>query len=61
MRNISAIVTLTNGDKTEKYTNDVRADLDLKTILATILPPLLENISNIQAPIQGASSTDNEG
>jgi hypothetical protein len=57
IQNISAIITLTNGDKTEKYTNDVRADLDLRTILPTTLPPLLENI---QAPAQGASSTDNE-
>ncbi|MGH9982772.1 MAG: hypothetical protein ACRD8W_02305 [Nitrososphaeraceae archaeon] len=44
IQNISAIVTLTNADKSEKYTNDVRADLDLKTILPTILPPLLEDI-----------------
>jgi len=58
IQNISAIVTITNGDKTEKYTNDVRADLDLRTILPTTLPPLLENI---QGPIQGASSADNEG
>lgn len=58
IQNISAIVTLTNDDKTEKYTNDVRADLDLRTILPTTLPPLLENI---QAPTQGTSSTDNEG
>lgn len=47
IQNISAIVTLINGDKIEKYTNDVRADLDLRTILPTTLPPLLENI---QAP-----------
>ena len=58
IQNISAIVTLTNSDKTEKYTNDVRADLDLRTILPTTLPPLLENI---QGPTEGASSTDNEG
>lgn len=58
IQNISAIVTLTNGDKTEKYTNDVRADLDLRTILPTTLPPLLENI---QGPTEGASSADNEG
>jgi predicted glycosyltransferase len=44
IQNISAIVTLTNSDKTEKYTNDARADLDLRTILPTTLPPLLENI-----------------
>ncbi len=31
LQNISAVVTLTNADKSEKYTNDVRADLDLNT------------------------------
>jgi len=44
IHNISAIVTLTSIDKSEKYTNDVRADLDLKTILPTTLPSLLEDI-----------------
>src|SRR5918995_3018930 len=44
LRNISAIVTLTNADKSEKYTNDARADLNLRTILPTTLPPLLEDI-----------------
>jgi len=44
IQNISAIVTLTNADKSEKYTNDVRTDLDLRTILPTTLPPLLEEI-----------------
>jgi hypothetical protein len=44
IQNVSAIVTLTKADKSEKYTNDVRADLDLRTILPTTLPPLLEEI-----------------
>jgi hypothetical protein len=44
LQNVSAIVTLTNADKSEKYTNDVRADLNLRTILPTTLPPLLEDI-----------------
>lgn len=35
---------LTNVDKSEKYTNDVRADLDLRTILPTTLPSLLEDV-----------------
>jgi hypothetical protein len=48
IQNISAIVTLTNADKSEKYTNDVRADLDLRTILPTTLPPLLEEIPSSQ-------------
>ena len=40
IQNISAVVTLTNVDKSEKYSNDVRADLDLRTILPTTLPSL---------------------
>ena len=44
LQNISAVVTLTNADKSEKYTNDVRADLDLRTILPTTLPSSLEDI-----------------
>lgn len=44
LQNISAIITLTNADKSEKYTNDVRADLNLRTILPTTLPPLLQDI-----------------
>jgi hypothetical protein len=43
LQNISAVVTLTNADKSEKYTNDVRADLELKTILPTTLPSLLQD------------------
>jgi len=43
IQNISAIITLTNADKSEKYTNDVRMDLDLKTMLPTTLPALLED------------------
>lgn len=44
LQNVSAIVTLTNADKSEKYTNDVRADLNLRTILPITLPPLLEDL-----------------
>jgi hypothetical protein len=44
IQNISAVVTLTNADKSEKYTNDVRADLDLRSILPTTLLSLLEDI-----------------
>ena len=43
LQNISAVVTLTNADKSEKYTNDVRTDLELRTILPTTLPPQLQN------------------
>jgi hypothetical protein len=38
IQNISTIVTLTNAEKTEKYSNDVRSDLDLRSILPTSLP-----------------------
>ena len=58
IQNISAIVTLTNADKSEKYTNDVRADLDLRTILPTTLPPLIEDIPASQP---GGSNTEEEG
>ena len=38
IQNISTIVTLTNEEKTEKYSNDIRSDLDLSAILPTSLP-----------------------
>lgn len=38
IQNISTITTLTNSEKTEKYSNDVRSDLDLRSILPTSLP-----------------------
>ena len=38
IQNISTIVTLTNADKSEKYSNDIRSDLDLSAILPTSLP-----------------------
>jgi hypothetical protein len=38
VQNISTIVTLTNAEKFEKYSNDVRSDLDLSAILPTSLP-----------------------
>ena len=66
-QNISAIVTLTSADKTEKYSNDVRMDLDLKTILPTILPPvLLEEIppsqteDSIEEDEESSSSNGND-
>ena len=37
IQNISTIVTLTNEQKTEKYSNDLRSDLDLSAILSTSL------------------------
>jgi hypothetical protein len=43
IQNISTIVTLTNEAKTEKYSNDVRSDLDLSAILPTALPGITLN------------------
>lgn len=40
IQNISTIVTLTDAEKSEKYSNDVRSDLDLGSILPTSLPAL---------------------
>jgi hypothetical protein len=40
IQNISAIVALTNLEKSEKYSNDVKTDLDLRTILPINLPPI---------------------
>lgn len=58
IQNISAIITLTNADKSEKYTSDVRADLDLKTILPTTLPPLLEDI--LASELEGNNAEQEE-
>jgi hypothetical protein len=44
IQNISTIVTLTNAEKSEKYSNDVRSDLDLRTILPSSLPALNETL-----------------
>ncbi len=38
IQNISTIITLTNAEKTEKYSNDARSDLDFRSILPTSLP-----------------------
>ena len=43
IQNISTIVTLTNAEKSEKYSNDVRSDLDLRSILPTSLSILTLN------------------
>jgi hypothetical protein len=44
IQNISTIVTLTNAEKSEKYSNDVRSDLDMKAILPTSLAALNETL-----------------
>ena len=43
IQNISTITTLTNAEKSEKYSNDVRSDLNLRAILPTSLPVLALN------------------
>ena len=48
LQNISTIVTLTNAEKSEKYSNDARSDLDLSSILPTSLP--VPALSEILAP-----------
>lgn len=53
IQNISTIVTLTNAEKSEKYSNDVRSDLDLRTILPASLPSLNETL----APPPSAEAT----
>jgi hypothetical protein len=53
IQNISTIVTLTNDEKSEKYSNDVRSDLDLRTIL----PASLSSLNETLAPPPSAEST----
>src|ERR687891_1319783 len=60
IQNISTIVTLTNAEKFEKYSNDVRADLDLNAILPTSLPgPALDEASP-PSPPSSPSADDGE-
>jgi hypothetical protein len=64
IQNISTIVTLTNEQKTEKYSNDVRSDLDLSAILPTSLPgtTLSENlVPPPPSPAPPPASTVNNG
>ena len=50
IQNISTIITLTNAQKTEKYSNDVRSDLDLRAILPTSLPVSMLNETSVPPP-----------
>jgi hypothetical protein len=66
MQNISTIVTLTNAEKFEKYSNEVRADLDLTAILPTSLPVSTLNETSATTPTLSASqpqpgSAENNG
>ena len=58
IQNISTIVTLTNAGKSQKYSNDVRSDLDLRSILPTSLPmPVLnETLAPPPPPPSSAES-----
>jgi hypothetical protein len=59
MQNISTLVTLTNADKTEKYSNEVRSDLDMKAILPTSLAALNETLPPASpAPSPSVTETD---
>jgi hypothetical protein len=62
IQNISTIVTLTNAEKSEKYSNDVRSDLDLRSILPTSLPVtvLNETLASSPPPSSLESSGDNQ-
>lgn len=64
MQNISTIITLTNAEKSEKYSNDVRSDLDLRSILPTSLPipSLNETLAPPPTPPLSVGSTgENQG
>src|SRR5918996_4343798 len=51
IQNISTIVTLTNAEKSARYSNDVRSDLDLRSILPTSLPAVtLDETSSLPPP-----------
>jgi hypothetical protein len=60
MQNISTIVTLTDAEKTEKYSNDVRSDLDLSAILPVSLPGLALNETSAPPQSLPPSLADND-
>jgi hypothetical protein len=64
IQNISTIVTLTNAEKSEKYSNDVRSDLDMKAILPNSLAALNETSvppPSPPPPLPPPASTVNNG
>jgi hypothetical protein len=66
IQNISTIVTLTNAEKFEKYSNDIKTDLDLEAILPTSLPVSTLNETSIPPPTLSpqqpqSASTGNNG
>lgn len=60
IQNISTIVTLTNAQKTEKYSNDVRSDLDLSAILPTSLPGTTLSETLVPPPASTVNSGENQ-
>jgi hypothetical protein len=56
VQNISTIATLTNAEKSEKYSNDVRSDLNLRAILPTALPGPALNDTLTSAPSPSSPS-----
>jgi hypothetical protein len=60
VQNISTIVTLTNAEKFEKYSNDVRSDLDLSAILPTSLLGTTLSGTSVLPPPPPASTVNNE-
>ena len=62
IQNISTIITLTNEEKTEKYSNDARSDLDLSAVLPTSLPALNETLPPAASPpLPPPSIADTDG
>jgi hypothetical protein len=59
IQNISTVVTLTDAEKTEKYSNDVRSDLDLSAILPVSLPGLALNETSAPPQSLPPSLVDN--
>jgi hypothetical protein len=55
IQNISTIITLTNEEKTEKFSNDVRSDLDFSAVLPTSLP--ISTINETSLPPPASSPT----
>ena len=59
IQNISTIVTLTNAEKSARYSNDVRSDLDLRSILPTSLPAVtLDETSSLPPPPASIESNE---
>jgi hypothetical protein len=60
IQNISTIVTLTNAEKSEKYSNDVRSDLDLTSILPPSLPVPALNETLAPPPLSVERNGENQ-